>query len=300
MSAVKIFWDPQGFELNSLADKDYLRATDGDTPFISVSIRMLSIDTPEVHYPGTTKPSRQDGNFQQLAGWLQAGQAPVGDGLAAYLMPRLATGTAGTLHEQQGVAAAAHFDALLEEKLRKNPDGSPRPRARKLFVWTSNEQFDQYGRLLAYIAPKYTAEELAGMSRRDRSTFNLMMVEDGHAASFIIYPSLPRQSDLTLMYEAAKTAFENRLGAWANDLSLTGYEFRMCVRLHEITKKLVGGQKLSSAERGAWVERFCFDMTTRQIVYPGDYYKIPVYSRIFIWPKDVTEAVGRLNLEPGA
>jgi hypothetical protein len=41
-------------------------------------------------------------------------------------------------------------------------------------------------------------------------------------------------------------------------------------------------------------------MTTRQIFYPGDYYKVPVYSRIFIWPKDVTEAVGRLNLEPGA
>ena len=56
MTQPAIFWDPSGFELDSLGAKKYLRATDGDTPYVSVSIRMLSIDTPEVHYPGNKKP----------------------------------------------------------------------------------------------------------------------------------------------------------------------------------------------------------------------------------------------------
>lgn len=71
MSQVKIFWDPKGFELDSLRTKRFLRIADGDTPFISMSIRMLSIDTPETHYPG--KPSRQGGNLAQLAYWIQSG-----------------------------------------------------------------------------------------------------------------------------------------------------------------------------------------------------------------------------------
>ena len=57
---VKNFWDPKGFELDARGKKKYLRASDGDTSSVSVSIRMLSIDTPEVHYPGKQKPSKQD------------------------------------------------------------------------------------------------------------------------------------------------------------------------------------------------------------------------------------------------
>ena len=41
MSQVKIFWDPQGFELDALGDNEYLRATDGDTLFVSMSIRIV-------------------------------------------------------------------------------------------------------------------------------------------------------------------------------------------------------------------------------------------------------------------
>ena len=52
LSQVKIFWDPRGFELDALGTKEYLKATDGDTPYVSILIRMLSIDTPEVYYPG--------------------------------------------------------------------------------------------------------------------------------------------------------------------------------------------------------------------------------------------------------
>jgi hypothetical protein len=35
MSNVKIFWDPKGSELDALGTKKYLRATDGDTPYVS-------------------------------------------------------------------------------------------------------------------------------------------------------------------------------------------------------------------------------------------------------------------------
>ncbi len=61
---LQIFWDPSGFELDRLGRKRLTRITDGDTPFIELSIRMLSIDprkstilaTPT--RPATTRPWR--------------------------------------------------------------------------------------------------------------------------------------------------------------------------------------------------------------------------------------------------
>lgn len=294
MSQVKIFWDPSGFELDALGTKKYVGATDGDTPSITLSIRMLSIDTPEVHYPGTAKPSKHDAKLQQLAEWISAGKAPLRDSLAAYLHPRLATGSAGTLHEQQGEHASEHFKQLLKDKLSR--PGKP---DRTLFLRAANQPFDQNGRLLAYIAPNYTQTERETMSRKERATFNLLMVESGWAASFIIYPSLPSHPDLVLMHSAAKRAQENGLGAWADPHMLTGYEFRMCYKLYEVTDQLVKGKKLTSAQRGAWIERYCADMASREIYYPQDYFRVQPFNRIFIWPADVTEAVARLNLQPG-
>ncbi len=77
MAQVKIFWDPMSLTVDSLGKKRFLRATDGDTPYISVSVRVLSIDTREVHYPGNQKPSKQDANLAQLATWIQEGKAPI-------------------------------------------------------------------------------------------------------------------------------------------------------------------------------------------------------------------------------
>jgi endonuclease YncB( thermonuclease family) len=293
MAGVKIFWDPQGFALDSLGDNQFLRATDGDTPSISVSIRMLSIDAPEVHYPGNTHPSAQDANLKQLADWIQQGQAPIGDGLAQYLLPKISTGTAGTLQGTQGTQATDFFRQLLDEKL-KTPSGGKR----NLFVWTSNQQFDQYGRLLAYIAPNYSATERAKLSRAERATFNLLMIKSGWAATLVIYPSLPSYPDLVLLRDFAQTAVEQKLGAWANPLALAGYEFRMCVRLFQVTQKLVKGEKVASADRENWVDRYCADMTTNEIFVQQDYYRVPPYNRLFIWPQDVTDAVGKLNLVP--
>ena len=67
MADVDVFWDPSGFQLDRLGTNKYTRSTDGDTPYVEMAIRMLSIDTPEVHYPGTTNPIRHDEKLKQLA-----------------------------------------------------------------------------------------------------------------------------------------------------------------------------------------------------------------------------------------
>jgi len=112
---------------------------------------MLSIDTPEVHYPGIQKPSKQDANLAQLAIWIQQGKAPIQRGLGDYLYPKLATGKAGRLQEEQGEQATTMFKSLLDEKLTR-----PGGRKRRLFIRAADQHFDQYGRLLAYIAPNYS------------------------------------------------------------------------------------------------------------------------------------------------
>jgi len=63
---------------------------------------------------------------------------------------------------------------------------------------------------------------------------------------------------------------------------------------------LVKGKRLSSREKYGWISRFCADMTTKEIFPPQDYYRVLPYNRIFIWPQDVAEAVGKMNLVPGA
>ncbi len=293
MADVRIYWDPRGITLDALGRKRFLRVTDGDTPYVSFSIRMLSIDTPEVHYPGNQDPSHHDERLAELAEWIRQGSAPLDDGLAAHLHPRLATGRAGTLQKEQGEAATQAFERLLDARLLR-----PSGRRRAVFLRTADQPFDQYGRVLAYMAPSYSRSERERMSRRERATFNLLMVESGWAASFPIYPSLPRHPDLVLLREAARQAVEERRGAWADPAMLTGYEFRMCHRLWEVTRRLRRGMRLSDAERSGWVHRYCVDMTTREILDPADYHRVAPHDRLFVWPEDVPEAVARLNLEP--
>ena len=294
MSDVKIFWDPKGFELDSIGKKKYLRTTDGDSPYVSMPIRMLSIDTPEVHYPGNQKPSKHDEKLAQLADWIREGHAPVDDGLSHHLYAKLASGKAGTLQEVQGERATEMFKKLLAEKLTK-PSGAKR----NVFLQAADEHFDSYGRLLAYMSPAYSGKELAGMTRKKRATFNLLMVDSGWAATFPLFPSIPGYDDLLLLHDCAKKAVDNKKGAWTDPLMLTGYEFRMCVRLYEVTRKLVAGQKMSSYVRNGWITRFCADMTTLEILSPQNFFKALPFNRIFIWPEDVTDAVGKMNLVPG-
>lgn len=295
MSKIKVFWDPSGFELDSLGRKRHLGPpADGDTPYVRIPIRLLSIDTPETNYPRIGKPSKSDKKLKELAGWIQQGHTPLEDELAQHLLPRLQTGTAGSLQEKQGEAAKAKFKELLQDRLTRC-SGSKR----NVFLYAAEENFDSYGRLLAYMAPYYTKEKLATLNRHDRATFNLLMVESGWAAPFPIYPSLPRYEDLVLLQQGAKDAFDNHKGAWAEALMLTGYEWRMCIKLYNVTKKLVQGQRLSSRERYGWISRYCLDMTTLEIFPPQQYLRVLPYNRIFVWPRDVRRAVAELNLIPG-
>lgn len=295
MSKPAIFWDPAGIELDSIGAKSYLRSTDGDTPYVSLSIRMLSIDAPETHYPGNSRPSRSDEILAELADWIEDGSAPIDPGLATHLQPKLATGRAGTLQGEQGKASHAFYEKLVEEKLTK-----PSGRKRRVYLKTGDEPFDSYGRLLAYLVPNYTREERESMTALEAASFNLLMVASGWAASFIIFPSLPKHADLCLFQSEGKKAVNNGLGVWGEPLSLTGYEFRMCVKLHKITKELRKGRRLSKSERFRWIDRYCFDMMNREVFEPQDYYKVAVHDRVFVWKNDVNAAVAQLNLLPGS
>lgn len=291
MARVQLFWDPAGFELDTLGSQEYLEFFDhdGDTPQIAMPVRMLSIDSAEKYYGKPT--AKYDEELGQLAMWMQEGKTPMHDRLIAYLVPKLATGQAGTLQQQHGERASQELKQLLQTKLTK-----PSGKKRELFLRASNEVFDDNKRLLLYIAPNYTLAERETMTRRERATFNLLMIQSGWAAPFLIYPSLPQYVDLVMFHEDAQAVAEQGRGAWADPLMLTGYEFRMCVKLYEITKQLVAGKKLSTTEKYAWITRYCADMMTRELFEPQDYYQVKPWDRVFIWPKDVSEAVARLNL----
>ena len=71
-----------------------------------------------------------------------------------------------------------------------------------------------------------------------------------------------------------------------------------CAEVH-YNKKLVDGKKLQGSKKFEWIERYCADVTTKKIYYPQNYHMVKPYDRIFVWPKDVVEAVARMNLEPG-
>jgi hypothetical protein len=66
---------------------------------------------------------------------------------------------------------------------------------------------------------------------RPAGTFNLELVEAGHAAPFVIYPSIPGELDLPLLLEAAQAAVSAPRGIWANGETLLAYEYRAMEKL---------------------------------------------------------------------
>jgi endonuclease YncB( thermonuclease family) len=275
----------------SLGSRALVDVSDGDTPNVRMPIRMLSVDTPEVTAGTPARVAAIDQEFAQLREWIRQGRAPISPGLADYLLPRLASG--GTLQFQQGTAASDFAKRNIQARLSR-PDGT----TRNLFIRVSNSPFDNNNRLLAYIAPSYSATELNQLTRAERATFNLDLITHGWAAPFVIYPSIPGELDLPLLVEAARTAREAKHGIWADPLTLLAYEYRAVEKLHRITERLVAGQTLSPADRYAWRERYCADMRTRLLYGPEDYITVPPEYRLWLWPADLGEAIGRLNLIP--
>lgn len=290
---VQVLWSPAGITMPSLGARALVDVTDGDTPNIRMPIRMLSVDTPEVTADTPAGAARVDAKFAELAGWIEEGRAPISTGLAAHLLPKLTTGKAGTLQFEQGTQASAFAKQNIDARLAR--PGKP---PRTLFIRVADAPFDDNGRLLAYIAPNYTAAERETLSRAERATFNLDLLTAGWAAPFVIFPSVPGELDLPLLVDATARARTDARGIWADPATLLAYEYRAMEKLHSITKKIVDGEDVRGADRVAWRERYCADLRSRQLHGPEDYVGVPPEYRLWIWPADVADAVSRLNLVP--
>jgi len=292
--AMKIFWTPAGINIDSLRNnKRLVDISDGDTPNIRMSIRMLSIDTPEKRSTAGISMNKIDDMFGAVGDWIQSGDSPLHEALANHMLKRMQRDKAATTHTEQGKKATEAHEKLVDDFLTR-----PSGRRRTLFVRAADEPFDQYGRLLAYIAPNYSKKERANMSRRDRATFNLRMVSSGWAAPFILYPNIPGELDLPMMRDEAAKAIQNHKGAWEDHLLLTGYEFRSMERLAKIRDKMLQGQTIDSRTLYSWIYRYCADMSTGELYAPQEYVKVAPQHRIFLWKKDVRQAMADLNLVP--
>lgn len=298
---LKVLWQPAGIELDSLGEKRFSRTadrsddiSDGDSPNIRMAIRMLSIDAPETGVTKTRQGLTKDdmiGLVPDLRDWLLEPDCPVEQGLAEYLRDKLDRPDAAEAHWSQGNRAKEGFKEIARRRLTKPTGGR-----RALFLRAADERFDQYGRLLAYVAPSFDRNELATLSRRERATFNLDLVEQGWAASFVLHPSIPGELDLPMLQEAAKAAMTEPRGVWVDPKALAGYEYRMLEGLVLMLKKVRSGQALSSAERNGWISRYCADMSTAIIYSPQEYFKVDPWNRIFIWRNRVRDAVRDMNL----
>ena len=90
MEKVQIFWGPVAFKPGALGTtKTSGVPSNGDTSNVHTAIRMLSTDSPEIHYPGNTNRSNPHRRLQALAGWIEQGLAPMHDDVATYLFPIL-------------------------------------------------------------------------------------------------------------------------------------------------------------------------------------------------------------------
>lgn len=293
MTQIEILWSPTGQTLEGLKGFRLVDITDGDTPNVRMPIRMLSIDTPETTARSEAGAARVDDRFAELADWIGQGLAPISPALAEFLLPKLPGG--GTRQFRQGKAATEALDTTRQQRLRRD-NGSER----SLFLRVADERIDRYGRLLAYVAPNYSATELREFSYWERRTFNLDMIDQGWAAPFIIHPSIPGELDLPLMVSVAERAIAERRGIWADDLTLLAYEYRMMEKLHGITRKIAEGVDVRGGDRRRWRSRYCADLRDRQLYGPEDYFRVPPAYRLFVWPDQLRTAIAALNLQPVA
>ncbi|MDA0635607.1 hypothetical protein OUY22_19485 [Nonomuraea sp. MCN248] len=263
-------------------DYRFFEVVDGDTPKIEMSIRMVSIDTPESEYGGgpVTAQATLDRTRERLRdGTYDALPAELREHLVARLTP-----DAALRHLSAGKLAAEAHRSMVNTRLRR-PDGSQR----KLAVIATGELVEQNGRLLAYTAPWFAgtaSDPLPPRDHPDRRTFNLDLVALGWAATFVIYPSIPRPSDLNLLLSEADDAWRERRGAWAQfgaDL-LLGYEYRACVKL--------GAADLEdpAAAIADAYQRVCVDLRTLTEVGLFGYHQVPPAHRLWIWATDLERA----------
>jgi len=269
--AIKITLDPKGF------GREYLGAarwsgdpTDGDTPTVSLNIRLINVDAPEVHYPGNSKPSNHD---KLLANLLQTHGGMFPPELRHYLAPRL-KGKPGTDQETWGNKAREAFKQIADELLEY--DAEKNRYRRKVFLTIGESPFDRYKRLLAYVAPEEQDE-------KKRITFNLLLAREGWVVNYIIFPNIPKPKDLELLQDAVHSARTKKKGFWKQPCLLLGYEFRYAV---------------NTGKDKAWgPERYCADVSTARLYLPGDYFRVSPENRLFIDQEQVERARKSLKLK---
>jgi endonuclease YncB( thermonuclease family) len=268
--------------------REVLQISDGDTPVIQQPIRMVSCDTPEkAGYAG--KPETSQPKLDLCRSRLESGFYPeIPEPLCSYLLAKL-TPDAAKDHINAGNRATEVFNATLEERLTR-PDG----KKRKAGIIPSGEIIDRYGRLLAYLTPWYSNTEsdpLPPVGAPERHTFNLNMIDDGWAAFFPIYPSLPRRKDDWLLtVNAAESAWINKKGAWVEfgDQVLLGYEYRLCIKLGTEDTATKGMEKA--------FQRHCVDIRTSQLKGLFGFWEVPPCYRLWIWGDDLEKAIIDLDL----
>ena len=255
--------------------------TDGDTPTVQLNIRMLGIDTPETHYPGTSQPRDSDEALNNL---LDTHGHLLSEGLREYLAPRL-KGKPGTLQEKWGRAAWRRFGELADEYLNAHTDyKTGQLRRKQIFLTVGSQAFDRYQRLLAYVAPQEKDPQ-------KRITFNLLLMQEGMAVNYTIFPNLPKPADLQRVQEAVRIARQEKRGFWKDERKLLlPYDLRWCV------------DTAQGKRQGP--DKYCADMITGVVHQPQEYYTILPENRLFILAdqgheRDLADAMEQLGLIQG-
>jgi endonuclease YncB( thermonuclease family) len=268
----------------NVSPKKDIGGPDGDTIKIEQPIRMVSCDTPEKEKPfGTAATAQPKLNIAKKR--LQEGFfAALPKGLIKYLTQRI-TADAAKKHINAGKDASTHFEKVKDAALNK-PNGT----RRKVGVLPSGEVIDRNGRMLAYIMT-YLEKPLPPKGDPARKTYNLIMVEDGWASFFPIWPSLPTDpKDFEIIYAAAKKAWSNKKGMWKKygiNLLLP-YEYRLLMKLsikYDAAKHKNQNNFIKTMMDTAF-QRLCVDLRTMKLVGKFDFYKVPPSHRFWIWETD--------------
>jgi endonuclease YncB( thermonuclease family) len=268
--------------------------SDGDTPVVEHPIRMVSCDTPEkagyAGKPETSQPKLEVCRQRLVEDHYYDKHLP--RGLRDYLMAKI-TSDAAQRHTDAGYDATREFERVLEERLT-----TPNGKKRMIAVIPTGEIIDSYGRMLAYISPWLTGDLLPPKGDPRRKTFNLEMIENGWAASFPIYPSLPNNDDMNRLIAGAEDAWNRKRGMWTKygkDL-LLAYEYRMCIKLAAADNPDLSPEENSTSRVKAAFQRHCVDLTNLKLVGKYDFYKVSPPHRLWIWEKDLEKSKGDLRL----
>jgi len=237
---------------------------------------MLGIDAPELHYQGATAttPGKYDA---PLSTFLATAGKDLDAGLKQHLAKKLIN-NACSRHIAAGQASFEHFQSMAQKRLARIGKNGKSLTLRHIFAMVAEEVFDRYGRMLAYVNGAYEKKERETIPESKRPTFNLQMLQEGQAVSLLIYPNIPKPSDLELVQTAVHKARTTNKGFWkCPDNLLLPYEFRWIIDTIKGTR--------------SGPDRYCADISTGKLYQPQRYYKVLPESRLFFYAKDLVEAL---------